>query len=485
MQIQIKDAGGSTIVGPSASMNSETTAGIYNYSYAIGASVTEGIWETIVNATKSSTSYYAHEFWTVTGGPFDVRTITIINPDISNLNISVISENTGGANKDMTMNWNLTRVDNGAILDSGSETRMVPGSSTLTWYINPTTTYVGQVKITFLGYYGPSFSEKAGAYSTFSSTDSSLCGDGTCNGTETCSTCPSDCGTCPVTDGGGSSGGGGGGGIRKTTEEELVTHNKIEIESDYQIFLTKNIEKTVFVKIKNIDSVSLSNIQLELEGLDSSIYTIDSKTIETLKPQETKEIKIRFFITEIIDDKDFNYSFIIDDKTYKKPAKLLVFSTAEYFAKELELLRQRAQNIKSQTNNQKILDELNICEGIIDILTQNINNEEFISAIDNIKKANECINNVENKIKTESKTPIHILSFNTIILIISIIIILIILIIALIILYKIYRNIITLNIMQSIDRIKVPNKNKEEESTSIKEKNFNEKIKAIEKKLKE
>ncbi|MDP2933154.1 MAG: hypothetical protein Q8N81_03400, partial [bacterium] len=25
------------------------------------------------------------------------------------------------------------------------------------------------------------------------------CGDGICSGTETCSTCPSDCGTCPIT----------------------------------------------------------------------------------------------------------------------------------------------------------------------------------------------------------------------------------------------------------------------------------------------
>jgi cysteine-rich repeat protein len=42
------------------------------------------------------------------------------------------------------------------------------------------------------------------------------CGDGNCtNGIETCSSCPTDCGSCPSS-GGSSSGGGGGGGSRKT-----------------------------------------------------------------------------------------------------------------------------------------------------------------------------------------------------------------------------------------------------------------------------
>ncbi|MCK4905693.1 S8 family serine peptidase [bacterium] len=38
------------------------------------------------------------------------------------------------------------------------------------------------------------------------------CGDGICNGTETCSSCPGDCGTCPTPPSGGESSGSGGGG---------------------------------------------------------------------------------------------------------------------------------------------------------------------------------------------------------------------------------------------------------------------------------
>jgi len=35
---------------------------------------------------------------------------------------------------------------------------------------------------------------------TISSTPTPVCGDGTCNGTETCSSCPADCGACPPTE---------------------------------------------------------------------------------------------------------------------------------------------------------------------------------------------------------------------------------------------------------------------------------------------
>lgn len=474
IQITIYDSTDSTIVGPTA-MTLDST-GIYNYTYSVPAAPNEGQWETLINATKDSTSYFTHEFWKVVGGPFDVRDITIVNSNIDNLNISVVTENTGGANKDLTLAWNLTRTDTGALLHSGADTFMVPASSTRTWSISPTTTYIGQVKITFLGTY--SGTEKAGAYTTFSTTDTSSCGDAVCNGTESCSTCPTDCGICATTTGGG--GGGGGGGTTNTTTEEPTTQNQIEIQADSEIFLTKNIEKTLLLKIKNIDTTTLSNIKIEIEGLDNSIYTIDPKTIKTLKPQETKEIKLRLFITEIIENQNFNYLVTVNNKTYKKPAKILIFSTFEYFTKEKERLQQKISDIKNRTNKQETLNQLSTCEKIIELLNQNIQNQEFINAIDNIKKADECINNIENQLKKESKKTQKTMSFNTIILTISGIIILIILIIALFILYKIYRKLTTINIMQSLDKVKVP---KETKDLPQKEKNFNEKIKNIEDKL--
>ena len=53
-----------------------------------------------------------------------------------------------------------------------------------------------------------SFTTSNGVYASVQeASTSSGCGDGICNGSETCSTCPADCGTCPP------AGGGGGGGV--------------------------------------------------------------------------------------------------------------------------------------------------------------------------------------------------------------------------------------------------------------------------------
>jgi len=62
------------------------------------------------------------------------------------------------------------------------------------------------------------------------------CGDGFCNGAENCSTCPTDCGTCPP----GGGGGGGGGGAIITTPQILIKglaypSSKITILKDGQV----------------------------------------------------------------------------------------------------------------------------------------------------------------------------------------------------------------------------------------------------------
>ena len=110
-------------------MTQEST-GQHNYTYTVGASATEGQWESIINATISSTSYFANHFWKVVGGPFDVRNITVLNSSVNNLIINITTENTGGANKDLTLEWNLTVESNGTLLDSGADTFMVPAETT-------------------------------------------------------------------------------------------------------------------------------------------------------------------------------------------------------------------------------------------------------------------------------------------------------------------------------------------------------------------
>jgi hypothetical protein len=142
--------------------------GIYTYSYTTSSGQIEGDWETKVNVTVNGITIYPSEFWDLVGGIFDVRNIVINNPAVNSLQISVTTENMGGAAKDLTLQWALTRIDTEEQLDAGADTFAVSAYSTRDWVIYPTTSYVGPVKILFLGTY--SGTEKAGAFKLFSTT---------------------------------------------------------------------------------------------------------------------------------------------------------------------------------------------------------------------------------------------------------------------------------------------------------------------------
>jgi len=469
ISILIYDATGSLTVGP-ASMTKEST-GIYNYSYTVGASATEGQWESIINATKSSTSYYANEFWKVVGGPFDVRTITIINSDISSLNISVITENTGGANKDLTLTWNLTRIDNNALLDSGSDTFMVPSNSQRIWAISPSTTYVGQVKITFIGYY--SNTEKAGAYKTFSTTSGgAYCGDGICNNGESCSTCSQDCGTCP-TEGGG--GGGGGEAITPVIPEKGAD---FKIISDDEIYLAKNIEKTVFLEIENTGNQILNNIVLDLGTLNKDFFIIKPIKINTLEIGEKKRFEINFLVSDFIGEYDFKFRIKSDELTKEKNSKIIVTSLEEFLEKEINRLKKRAKEIREKTNDKDILNKLNNCEEIILELESNVKKEEFINAKDNIKNADDCLNDVDDKIQKEA--PIAKMEFSWLWIITILLLILVVIALGFII-YVLYKKIGVIDFLRKKQE-STPQKSKS--SRELKKEEFNKRIQNIEDKLK-
>ncbi|MCK5321105.1 DNRLRE domain-containing protein [Candidatus Pacearchaeota archaeon] len=393
MQIQIYDSTGSLIIGP-ASMTAEST-GIYNYTYSVPAAPNEGIWETIVNATKSGTSYYAHEFWKVVGGPFDVRDIVVDDSTISNLTISLTTENTGGANKDLILVWNLTRTDTDASLDSGSDTFMVSANSERNWTVTPTTTYIGQVKITFIGYY--SGTEKAGAFRLFSTTSGNIsCGDGTCNGDETCSTCPADCGTCPSEDTGG--GGGGGGGTVETptieTEQELTIYSFEET-----VNLIKNVMKEITIEIKNTGEVELTDITLNLQNLEDAYYLITPQTITTLKPGEVLEFEISLLIKDFIGEKETAYIITTGNLTLTQPFTINVMNFREYYLEEIEKLLKRIANIKTLTQEGNLLAELKECEDMVTSLSINTEEENYIEAGENLEQADDCLDKVEGKLK--------------------------------------------------------------------------------------
>jgi len=181
-EVTLIDPLGDVSVGPTTSGVANIATGRYNYTKATASSATGGQWQILSNVSRGGNYYQDREYFKITSGPFDVRDISIIDSSIPTLSASIVLENTGGSIKDMYVEWNLTRTDTGALLDSGSDTVAVAGSSTKTHTISPSTSYIGDVKITFLGWYGTDFTEKAGAFKTFTTTSASAGEDTTGGG---------------------------------------------------------------------------------------------------------------------------------------------------------------------------------------------------------------------------------------------------------------------------------------------------------------
>lgn len=87
------------------------------------------------------------------------------------------------------------------------------------------------------------------------------CGDGSCNGTETCSTCPADCGTCPP------SGGGGGGEayIPPAPETKVIFSGRAYPKSTVTLLKDAQIAATT---IAGVDA----NFQMSISGLSAGNY---------------------------------------------------------------------------------------------------------------------------------------------------------------------------------------------------------------------
>ena len=463
IKISIYDPLDNLIQGPT-SMNFKQT-GVYNHTYSVPSTQTAGQWKTIVNATKNNQDYIATQFWKLVNPLFDVRDITIINSSIYNMNISVVVENKGSVSSDLILSWNLTRTDTNEVLDSGGETFAVQAKEVLTKYYSPSTTYLGQVKITFLGRY--SSTETAGAYKIFNTTleGAPFCGDGICSNGESCSSCPSDCGICPAPPSGG---GGGGISLKEKPDFQIINFQKT-------IYLTKNIEKTVYLEINNTGKTDLKNIVLELEGIDKNFYTIKPEKIDSLKPGKTQKFSIKFLIRDFIGEQDFNYIVRTEELTKKEPGKIIVLTLIDYLKKEVERLRERISDTKAKTKEVKLINELKKCEEIVNRIPSNIEKEEFIEASNNIKEADICIDDVNEKIKEKP-----ILIIGTKYWIITWILVLVLIIILTIIAYMIYKKFKIMDFFTNFIS-KKPKEQKEKES--IEEKKFKEKIKKIEERL--
>ncbi len=100
------------------------------------------------------------------------------------------------------------------------------------------------------------------------------CGDGSCNGAETCSSCPNDCGACPTAGGGG---GGGGGIIAPATS--VIFSGRAYPKSAVTLLKDAQIAATT---VAGADA----NFQISISGLSGgnyifSVYSEDSKGIRS------------------------------------------------------------------------------------------------------------------------------------------------------------------------------------------------------------
>ena len=118
------------------------------------------------------------------------------------------------------------------------------------------------------------------------------CGNGVCNGAETCSVCSADCGVCAVTSASPDSGAGGGGGgavqAKPDKGVEIDTH-----DINLNLVLNSNKERAIRITNKGNKEKSIFVGQKNLDGM-----VLIKESSFTLAPGETTEIRVIFLASE-------------------------------------------------------------------------------------------------------------------------------------------------------------------------------------------
>ncbi|MCW1297984.1 MAG: hypothetical protein OH354_01475 [Candidatus Parvarchaeota archaeon] len=156
-----------------------------------------------------------------------------------------------------------------------------------------------------------------------------FCGDGVCGGNETCENCPEDCGPCPpppplppgppgpgggaptqptqpgagVTPGAGAGGapGAGAGGIGAGGAypwEQITRFPRLDVSYPREITLTKLVPKLVFIYIKNVGEIPITNMALYTNATNISIE-IHPIMYSILFINETRIFLLKLLASEI------------------------------------------------------------------------------------------------------------------------------------------------------------------------------------------
>jgi hypothetical protein len=137
------------------------------------------------------------------------------------------------------------------------------------------------------------------------------CGDGICNNGETCSSCPEDCGPCPPppptpptpptqpTQPGAGAGAGIGEGLGVGYPWQQVTRfPRLDVSYPREIVLFKLIPKLIFIYIKNIGEIPITDLTLSVNVTNVSTE-VHPLMYSTLLFNETKIFLIKALATDI------------------------------------------------------------------------------------------------------------------------------------------------------------------------------------------
>jgi len=145
------------------------------------------------------------------------------------------------------------------------------------------------------------------------------CGDSSCNGNETCSSCPADCGACQNNGNGNSGGGGGGGGGGSSSSPKTNSNFNINTDLvDISVKKEESIKKSFIVKNTGNKNQNFAvNIGASIKDL---VFASDDSF--SLAPGEEKEIFLTFAPDK--DSKASVYSGNIDVKSELGDSKVMI-----------------------------------------------------------------------------------------------------------------------------------------------------------------
>ena len=209
--VTITDSAGTVQVPPGVPDEmTRVSAGTYSYSYSIESGV-GGVWETVVSVIINGETVRVNDYWSLSSSPADVQIIEITDKVIPTITASVRIDNKGTLPSDFYYVYCIVSSEANLCggnddIASGSDTKYINAGG----FIDPSLTLGG---VPTAGTYWFKVKARALAETNWAASTKQFtaevesapsCGNGSCSGGETCSSCPADCGQC--------SGGGGGGG---------------------------------------------------------------------------------------------------------------------------------------------------------------------------------------------------------------------------------------------------------------------------------